>query len=283
MGPANDDPLAEATRENPATVTSLVWLTRIFFLLADALVLVAAAAIVQHLSLADWLNWVFTDLALLALLLSAVALMLVRRTLRTAASPLDEGKLLAGALERVRIHTQAAVDTNALRTRTGETDSLTKLFNRRRLDVDLAHDAATLQTSSGNPFAFVMADVDHFKEFNDSQGHPKGDEVLRELAQVLKDSIRGQDTAYRYGGEEFSLILRQIDPLATSAVVERIRHNVEVRFQALGLSVTASFGVALAPHCGSNPVAIIAAADHALYRSKNGGRNRITLAAGLTK
>ncbi len=199
---------------------------------------------------------------------------------------------LAAAVERARAIAQAAIDANSARSRTavdaameaehekeiGETDPLTHLYNRRRLDSDLERDAAAVVSGSGQSFAFVMVDVDHFKSFNDNYGHQKGDEILQGLARILKESVRGLDTAYRYGGEEFSLILRNINPATAYEVVERIRGKVEDIFAATDTPMTASFGVSLSPHCAKQPTDLIAAADAALYESKEGGRNRVSLA-----
>ena len=160
----------------------------------------------------------------------------------------------------------------------GEIDELTKLFNRKRMDTDLEHAVTAIARGYADSFAFVMADVDHFKKYNDEFGHQRGDEILRQMGQILKESIRSADTAYRYGGEEFAVILRQVDPAALSIVVERLRANVEKGFAATGSSVTASFGVALSPVCGNEVEVIIKAADTALYQSKENGRNRATLA-----
>jgi diguanylate cyclase len=123
--------------------------------------------------------------------------------------------------------------------------------------------------------------MDHFKAFNDTCGHLAGDRLLREFAELLDRSVRPQDRVYRYGGEEFSLILPDTDLAGATALGERLRELVARQFAAH--RVTASFGVALAeldPPADDDATAepartLVAAADAALYAAKRAGRNRV--------
>ncbi|OZB15073.1 MAG: hypothetical protein B7X58_06980 [Marinobacter sp. 34-60-7] len=161
------------------------------------------------------------------------------------------------------------------------TDGLTGVFNRRYFDTRLAEE--TTRSRRQGPMALVMIDVDYFKEFNDRLGHLAGDACLRQLADVLTSVVRREtDIVTRYGGEEFAIILPYTDPHGAEQLAEKVRAHVEHRmnFQWDGSSipVTVSVGVATAP-AGSRlePEALIAAADEALYRSKQDGRNRVTV------
>jgi diguanylate cyclase (GGDEF)-like protein/PAS domain S-box-containing protein len=161
-------------------------------------------------------------------------------------------------------------------------DPLTGLFNRRYLEESLTreiHRASREHRSLG----IIMLDVDHFKRFNDTFGHEAGDAVLRELGLFLKKHIRSSDIACRYGGEEFMLILPEasLEPSLERAeqLREGVKHlNMEHHRQALG-GITLSLGVAVFPDCGLTGEAVIRAADAALYRAKNEGRDRSVTAS----
>jgi diguanylate cyclase len=150
-------------------------------------------------------------------------------------------------------------------TRQAELDALTALPNRRRLDADLAR--------LGTQDALLLIDIDHFKRVNDQHGHAAGDAVLREVSRCLETQLRARDTAYRYGGEEFAVILRRVDPAFLTQVAERIRQAVEsYPVQALqGRSVTVSIGAATSDGLPD----VVQRADAALYEAKEGGRNRV--------
>ena len=135
----------------------------------------------------------------------------------------------------------------------------------------------------GHSFAILMLDVDRFKLFNDSHGHPAGDAVLKRLAATLRQCVRDLDTVARYGGEEFMVILPETKAADASQVAERIRASTEAdRFAPNDtsgeLNVTLSIGFAVYPGDGEGSDALIKAADQALYRSKESGRNRVTAA-----
>ena len=165
------------------------------------------------------------------------------------------------------------------------TDSLTGLYNRKHLMETLEKEIARSQRHSLT-FTLLVIDIDHFKKYNDSYGHLAGDEVLRILASVFKDSIRSSDYAARYGGEEFVVMLPQIGPEEGVQAAERIRNMVaEEKFTGKKnrIKVTVSVGVAAYPQNGEDPESIIREADDALYHAKKLGRNRVILAEATTQ
>ncbi|GAB3593674.1 hypothetical protein GCM10027446_16320 [Angustibacter peucedani] len=177
----------------------------------------------------------------------------------------------ATAIEAARLHEDAA--------HASEHDALTQLPNRRRLDADLALECER-SARYQRPLAFVMLDLDHFKRVNDEFGHGRGDEVLQGVADVIRATLRASDTAYRYGGEELAIILRESDAGAALLVADRLRERIETVFDVPGEPcVTASFGVAGLGPGTALPSALVAAADAALYRAKHEGRNRVCAAA----
>jgi diguanylate cyclase (GGDEF)-like protein len=127
----------------------------------------------------------------------------------------------------------------------------------------------------------MMSDVDHFKQFNDTHGHLKGDEALRCVAKVLKECSRDVDCVARYGGEEFLIILPETPTKGAVEVAERIRERLAAEAVAGG-RLTLSIGVAEFPANGEGDEALIAAADAALYQAKGEGRDRV-VAAGRGK
>jgi diguanylate cyclase (GGDEF)-like protein len=152
-------------------------------------------------------------------------------------------------------------------------DSLTGVGNRRRLDRDLAIEASNGDT----PVAVIMVDVDHFKRINDEHGHDAGDQVLRAVADVLRREVRTGDVVYRYGGEEFCVLLAQTNTTEAGQVAERIRFAVSRMALAFDEPLTVSIGVALGK--GAHVAQTMLRADEALFKSKDGGRDRVTLAA----
>jgi diguanylate cyclase (GGDEF)-like protein/PAS domain S-box-containing protein len=159
-------------------------------------------------------------------------------------------------------------------------DPLTGLFNRRYLTETLHREFARAQRT-GTQVAIVMIDVDHFKRFNDSFGHDAGDAVLKELGTFLRRSVRTDDIACRYGGEEFCLVLPQMDHCSARQRAEVIREGaaaLEAKSDGRVLGpVTLSLGVALFPEDGDNTEALVRAADVALYEAKKTGRNRVVM------
>ncbi len=159
-------------------------------------------------------------------------------------------------------------------------DGLTGLYNRAWLN-DLLPAMAATAHGANTPLSLIMIDLDHFKRFNDSHGHVAGDQALRTAAQVLSAALRPTDCAVRYGGEEMMVILPDTNTKMALLVAERLCERMQQAVVFADMRsplphVTASFGVAsLAP--GQDEHALIAAADAALYRAKDGGRNRAAL------
>jgi diguanylate cyclase (GGDEF)-like protein len=131
------------------------------------------------------------------------------------------------------------------------------------------------------PLAFVMLDLDHFKSLNDTYGHLVGDTVLRTAAAALAATLRETDTAYRYGGEEFAVLLRETDLAGAAELAERLRQGIERHFAREAARVTASVGVAELEDDMASPSALVEAADRALYAAKHEGRNRVATAAPM--
>lgn len=157
------------------------------------------------------------------------------------------------------------------------TDELTGLFNRRFLNASLIKKIAAARRSNTR-LSLLMMDVDHFKNFNDTYGHPEGDKALASLGKVLIESLREEDIACRYGGEEFVAILHNADKSAALEVAERIRVHFEQTIFTPGAGkashMTLSIGVAeLQP--GESPEQLLFHSDQALYQAKQTGRNRI--------
>ena len=161
-------------------------------------------------------------------------------------------------------------------TQTSQTDPLTGVANRRAFDSELAAAvAATQQTQQ--PLALIMIDVDHFKHYNDTYGHLVGDLVLGKLAFILQTIARSTDMIARYGGEEFVLLLPNTTVEQAQVVAERCRLAIEAA-QWPGRHVTISVGVAVSSGSAIDPVALLDAADAALYQAKHQGRNCIFIA-----
>jgi diguanylate cyclase (GGDEF)-like protein len=157
------------------------------------------------------------------------------------------------------------------------TDSLTGLYNRRYMMETLSNEVSRAERMA-QEFSVLMIDIDHFKQYNDTYGHLAGDDLLIEIAELFKESIRDMDLAARYGGEEFLIILPEHGLDAARAVAERIRNRVETKALVQDNeteAVTVSIGVAAFPDNGVTPTALIENADVALYRGKESGRNRV--------
>jgi diguanylate cyclase (GGDEF)-like protein len=151
-------------------------------------------------------------------------------------------------------------------------DGLTGVANRRRLDRDLAAHA-----KGAGPTAVIMVDVDHFKQVNDRYGHQIGDEVLRSIGNLLSDYVRHDDVVYRYGGEEFCILLPEATQDDARAIADRIVTAVRSIQLPDGTHVTVSIGIA--DGAAADVAGTLETADRALYAAKSGGRDR-TSAAG---
>ena len=130
---------------------------------------------------------------------------------------------------------------------------------------------------TGNPVSFMIFDIDHFKEVNDTYGHLVGDEVLVNLAKLVQSMIRNTDSLVRWGGEEFVILSDETSIQNAAFLAEKLRKAIESTALISQQQVTCSFGVTeMVP--GEDPKSLIARADKALYTSKEGGRNRVTVA-----
>jgi diguanylate cyclase (GGDEF)-like protein len=161
------------------------------------------------------------------------------------------------------------------------TDPLTGLYNRRYLEQALAFEISRAQRAA-HPFSLLVLDLDRFKSVNDTWGHPCGDQVLIRLAAVLRDTLRSTDLQARWGGEEFVVLLLDTEPTAAFATAEKLRSRVEATFferpDGARLFVTVSIGLASYPADAKDGEGLFGVADKALFRAKEGGRNRVEAA-----
>jgi diguanylate cyclase (GGDEF)-like protein len=171
----------------------------------------------------------------------------------------------ATALTAARLHQQIAESSRL--------DALTGLPNRQTFDTDI--DEAAGRPFDAEGISLLMVDVDHFKRINDTFGHQTGDDVLRLVAAALAQAARPGDTVYRYGGEEFAVLLPGTHMLGAAACARRLRAHVAQ--QLLAHNVTVSIGVADL-HAQETAHTLIARTDQALYQAKTGGRNRVATA-----
>jgi len=156
------------------------------------------------------------------------------------------------------------------------TDALTGLYNRRHLMGTLANEVQRSRRLR-RTFSVLLADVDHFKQYNDTHGHLGGDAALVKVAEILRKMTRGVDSVARYGGEEFVVMLIEAPIATAAAVAERIRARVAAE-EFSGEKLTVSVGAAEYPTHGDTPEELIASADAAMYEAKSGGRDRVVVA-----
>ena len=175
---------------------------------------------------------------------------------------------LAVAIDRARLKEKAGTFEQL-----SVTDALTGLLNRRYIEERLMEEIKR-SNRHGFPMSFMMLDVDQFKSYNDSFGHPAGDEALKIVGSVIRDTLRGADVAARYGGEEFAILLPQTIGEEAVTIAERIRSNIEGT-DFPHRRVTLSIGVASCSAELCSAKNIVSAADKALYDAKHGGRNRV--------
>jgi len=158
-------------------------------------------------------------------------------------------------------------------------DGLTGLLNRHSLD-ELVTSEISRHSRYGGILSIIILDLDFFKAFNDNYGHLAGDNLLRQIGHIMKSSIRSADQAFRYGGDEFAILLPQTDIEAAHDVAERLRKRITSEVKADYVPVTASLGLASWPADGIGQDEIIAAADAALYDAKRSGGNQSYRASG---
>jgi len=177
------------------------------------------------------------------------------------AMPIENSRLYAQAEQRARM------------------DGLTGLLNRRSLD-EMINSEIGRHSRYGGVFSLIILDLDSFKAFNDNHGHLAGDKLLRQVGNIMKRAIRSADQAFRYGGDEFAILLPQTTIEAAYPVAERVRKRVASEVKTEYTLVTASLGIANWPADGIGPNEIIAAADTALYHAKRNGGNQSYRASG---
>jgi len=196
-------------------------------------------------------------------------------------APVEPVELLARLARRgaLKQRTDALLVQGELLEKLALTDGLTQIHNRRHFQIRLAEEFRRAQRYD-NPMALILADLDHFKSINDTAGHVVGDLVLRKVAGCFTACIRDTDTAARWGGEEFAVVLPQTHLAGALTVAERIRKDIGALRLGPGdaLGVTASLGVASYPAAHVHTTdELVRAADEALYRAKRDGRNRVCL------
>lgn len=194
--------------------------------------------------------------------------------------PFDQGELLA----RIKVQLKIKALQDELKTsneklkQLSTIDPLTQIYNRRHFMATMAVEFERSERYD-TPLSFVMLDIDHFKNLNDTYGHQAGDEVLRGIGALLKQKLRTGDMPGRYGGEEFSALLPQTEIDGAAEFAERFRASVEAALfssQGTEIRITASLGVASCPDknvaCEAD---LIRLADEALYMAKESGRNKV--------
>ena len=187
------------------------------------------------------------------------------RTLQTIVSQASLAVKNAALMERLR--NQAI------------TDGLTGLYTHRYFKEQLNLQVQRCQEEKGT-LSLIMFDADHFKEYNDTLGHPAGDMLLRRLSSLIKESVRSDDIVCRQGGDEFTAILIDCPKEQAIPIAKAIRSKVEEAFKREKVAITTSIGLANFPQDARDAQALVKSADTALYKSKNGGRNQVNWARG---
>ncbi|MFC1864672.1 diguanylate cyclase [Chloroflexota bacterium] len=182
-------------------------------------------------------------------------IMLLEQVASQIAMPIKNSRLYAEVEKKARI------------------DELTGLLNRRSLD-ELIASEINRHSRYGGVFSLIILDLDSFKAFNDNYGHPSGDNLLGEIGSFINNAIRRTDQAFRYGGDEFAVLLPNASINAANQVAERIRKQVSSKVIDGNIPVTVSLGLASWPDNGTGANELIAAADAALYHAKRSGGNR---------
>lgn len=198
--------------------------------------------------------------------------------------PVERNELAARVRTQIRRHRYALElrESVSATMQLAVIDELTGLYNRRYFDrhLSLMLEKAIEQERG---MAIMMLDVDRFKAVNDTYGHGAGDDVLREFSERLKRILRGVDLACRYGGEEFVVLMPDMDKIHADAIGERVRAAIDDKKFDVGLDapikVTVSVGIALTTGALDTPESLVKRADIALYQAKNDGRNRVAFAA----
>lgn len=161
-------------------------------------------------------------------------------------------------------------------------DGLTGLFNHRYIKEYLKTELARAKRHE-KPFSVLFLDIDKFKSYNDNYGHTQGDQLLREFSIVLKNCMRSSDLAARYGGEEFLLVLPETSKGDAEELAESVLQSVaQHKFLDSGIAITVSIGIATYPNDAIDSLAVIKAADEAMYRAKFSGGNKVAVATAAS-
>ena len=186
------------------------------------------------------------------------------------------GSLADSANALIQAAEAALAEVEALAT----TDALTGLLNRRALMAELANEQARLQRHELRQTCVLMLDLDDFKQINDHYGHAAGDTVLQQFGALLRNELRKIDRAGRIGGEEFAILLPDTKPQAAFVFAERLRSLVEstaIPYAGSDLGITVSIGISRLDPADAEAGIALRRADHALYRAKHEGRNRVLI------
>ncbi|MCW9024617.1 MAG: GGDEF domain-containing protein [Gammaproteobacteria bacterium] len=162
-----------------------------------------------------------------------------------------------------------------------QTDPLTGIQNRAAMDTMLQREVE-LAHRNNTPLSLIVADIDHFKKVNDQFGHSVGDDVLKAFAQCISNNLRGSDVVFRYGGEEFVILLTGSDGRSARAVANRVRKAIENCEYCIDVPMTASLGTASLTNKDSTE-SLFKKADQALYCAKESGRNQVVSFQSLIK
>ncbi|HEX79032.1 MAG TPA: diguanylate cyclase [Dehalococcoidia bacterium] len=193
----------------------------------------------------------------------------------------EDIQLVNGITNQVGIIIENAQLYHQAKTR-ANTDELTGLYNHRSFHERMEQEIAR-GSRFGGTFSLIMLDIDLFKSYNDIYGHLAGDQVLRKVGRYLESSMRSIDLAFRYGGEEFAVILPEARLDDAYKVAERIRKTIESKTSSRAMPITTSLGVGNWPNDGVMKEEVIGLADAALYRAKQMGRNRTCLSSDVLK
>src|SRR4030042_1367960 len=187
---------------------------------------------------------------------------LLERLASQIAMPVENSQLYAKAEERARI------------------DQLTNLFNRRHFDERIKQEIDR-HSRYRSMLSLILLDLDFFKAYNDTQGHVAGDKILELIGRLLNGAIRNTDIAFRYGGDEFAIILPQSATNEVFIVAERVRGRIASEMSKKNISITASLGLASWPTDGVTADELVKVTDRALYYAKETGGNRTCIASKM--
>ena len=193
---------------------------------------------------------------------SAKQIKLLEQVALQIATPIENSQLYARAEQRSRI------------------DELTGLFNRRHFEERLKEEIAR-HARYGDVFSIFLLDLDNFKTYNDIYGHPSGDILLNQIGKIIKSFVRNADQAFRYGGDEFIVILPHTATYDARVVAERVREGIAGEMEKKGTAVTCSIGLACYPSDGVISGELVTVADTALYFAKRTGGNRVYLSSKI--